>query len=143
MFEPYFIKVHYGCFPVGSQEKFRTPVLKNNSELLLRNQKGRQKYWSSFVMFQLRITETFQKNQSSDFFHFCQKFLLGFTFRVLCLKNIFDQEKATKIQLLLEKKEFFLKKPRSVLQKCVLQFSNNKTKLSKLLQKISPKNSLL
>ena len=49
------------------------------------------------------------------FFNSCYKFLLGIIFGGYA----FDLEKATKIQLLLQKKENdFFEKPRGVLQKC-------------------------
>ena len=56
--------------------------------------KGRCKYWSSVVLFESGITSEKTKVQ---IFKFLLQDSLGIIFGGLCLKNAFDQEKATKI----------------------------------------------
>ena len=56
--------------------------------------KGRCKYWSSIVLFESGITSEKTKVQ---IFKFLLQDSLGIIFGGLCLKNAFDQEKATKI----------------------------------------------
>ena len=85
------------------QQIFRKNFYRTTANCYFGSKKGRCKCigHQQFCLSQ----ELLEKRQSSDFFDFCQKFLSGIIFRGLCLKNIFDQEQTTKIQLLLEKEE--------------------------------------
>ena len=58
----------------------------------LGTKKGRCKDWSSICLSQ----ELLQERPKFRFDNFCYKFFLGIIFERLCLKNAFDQEKATK-----------------------------------------------
>ena len=99
MLELYFTKVadfQGGYFPVCFQENFRTRFLQNNNELTATLELKKEGVNIGHQLFCLS-QELLQKIPKFRFLNFCYKILLGIIFGGLCLKNAFDQEKATKI----------------------------------------------
>ena len=96
-------------------------------------------YWPSIVLFESGIT---WEKAKFRFFWFLLEVSFRYHFQGFMFKeHLWPRINNKNIAFVGKgRKEIFLKKPRSVLQKCVLQFSNNKIKLRKVLQKIKPQS---
>ena len=90
MMEPYFTKVaeyHHSVLQCIFKKISEHAFYRTTVNYYLGTNKVRFKYWSSIVSFESGITSEKTKVQILGIYHF----------RGLYLKNIFDQEKATKI----------------------------------------------